>query len=495
MSISTPSPNPNSTRNRGGVQASSVLADAHLFGGNDPFVTGITRRLDAVREGDVFVAFADEHDTLEDVQAAIEAGAAVVVSERMLPVFGVPQLVVDDARVAYAELCHALLGAPTAEIPVIGIAGTHGKTSTSLLLASILQTAGHTPSCFTDRLNIVGGELRSMPAATDAASIAHNLAEAVAAGSTHSVIETSEAVLRNKQLTGVTLDIACLTNLYADNVAGDSSPFESRRQMTQMLEHLAPHGVLVASADDPDCQRLLATFDGAAITFAQHRPAEIRGTVVEQHAGEQSFLLTIDGDTAVVRTKIVGSLHIDNCLAAAAIATSYGVELRDIVRGIEAINLLPGVMQRIAPTLDFATYLDGGNSPESLRACLAGVRPTTTGRLIAVVPGQSVATFTVAKAMSDQPIELAAWSSLPIFAREAIVQIVGGELAAKSLPQNVLVRLSAAAAAVLAAQAGDTIVIAGCRGRGISQTKFDESTLLEKVLCSIAHLRKLPAAA
>ena len=396
-----------------GVRVSQLLPAAQSFGGIDPHVTSVTARLDAVRPGDVFVVLEGRHDALSDIREAVAAGAAVIVAEEMRPIFDVPQLVVDDAREAYAMICHALMGEPAEELKVVGIGGSHGKTSTSILLASILRAAGHAPSCFTNRVNLLGGEWQSMPASTDAASIAHNLAEAQVAGSEHAIVEVSETTLLNHQLSGVQLDVACLTNLYADNSPANVSPLECRQQMQRLLDHLAPHGVLVANVDDPDCQRLLATYDGAVVTFAQTRPAEIRGTVVEEHPGEVTFLLTIDGDTAVVRTPIVGSLHISNCLAAAAMATTYGIELIDIVRGLEAVAQLPGVMQRTATELEFAVYLDGSNSPESLRACLSGVRRTTTGRVIAVVPGQSTATHSVARALSDTPIDTAGWSELP----------------------------------------------------------------------------------
>jgi UDP-N-acetylmuramyl tripeptide synthase len=482
------------TPSRGGILASSVVADAKFFGPSEPRASSITARLDSVRPGDLFVVLPGRDDSLADVQAALDAGASLVVSEQLWPLADVPQLVVDDARAAYGELCQALVGNPATELPVVGIAGTHGKTSVALLVASILKQAGHSPSCFTNRINMVSGDLRTMPSSTEAASIAHNLGEAVATGSTHVLLETDEKLLASHQLAGVPLDLACITNLYADNTAGDSSPEESRQRMLRVVDQLAPHGVLVANADDADCQRMLATYDGAAVTFAQHRPAEVVGRVIEQHAGEQSFLLTIDGETAVVTTRIVGTLHVNNCLAAAAIATTYGVSLADIAGGLAAVERLPGVMQRIASALEFATYVDGGNSPESLRACLAGVRSTTGGRLFAVVPGQSLATFSVAQAMSDQSIDVTGWSSLPADVRDAIVGIVGGGSVARKLPRAVLMRMAATASAVLAAEPGDAIVIAGCRSRAKSLGRLDESVLLESVLCTIAHLRKAQAA-
>ena len=78
----------------------------------------------------------DGHDHAAEAR---ERGAAAVICERPLPVFDVPQVVVTDSRVAYGRLCQALVGNPSQQLKVIGVTGTHGKTTVARLLSSIFR--------------------------------------------------------------------------------------------------------------------------------------------------------------------------------------------------------------------------------------------------------------------------------------------------------------------------------------------------------------------
>ena len=96
-----------------------------------------------MRPGDVFVAIAEADDDGHDhATDAARRGAAAVICERPLPVFDVPQFVVSDSRIAYGRLCQALVGNPSQQMKVIGVTGTHGKTTVARLLTSIFRAAG-----------------------------------------------------------------------------------------------------------------------------------------------------------------------------------------------------------------------------------------------------------------------------------------------------------------------------------------------------------------
>jgi UDP-N-acetylmuramoyl-L-alanyl-D-glutamate--2,6-diaminopimelate ligase len=106
--------------------------------------------------------------------------------------------------------------------------------------------------------------------------------------------------------------------------------------------------------------------------------------VVERHKSEQIFFLNVRQHSAAVRTRIIGDAHLSNCLAAAAVALSLGMPLDCVVRGLEAVESLPGRWERIECGQPFGVYIDGAESPDRLTSTLRMLRSVTKGRLICV---------------------------------------------------------------------------------------------------------------
>ena len=104
------------------------------------------------------------------------------------------------------------------------------------------------------------------------------------------------------------------------------------------------------------------------------KPARSRRQIIEQYINEQTFVLSAGDDSVGVRTEIVGDHHVYNCLAAATMALAYGIELTTIARGLEAVDRLPGRMERVMCGQDFAVLVDAADSPDALRDCLRAAR-------------------------------------------------------------------------------------------------------------------------
>jgi UDP-N-acetylmuramoyl-L-alanyl-D-glutamate--2,6-diaminopimelate ligase len=130
-----------STQARGGVSLRDLLPEARFVRAVDVRATSCCTRADRCQSGDVFVAIAAaDYDGHDHAAEAVERGASAVLAERLLPV-GTPLIVVDDSREALGEICQALVDRPSDMLRTIGVTGTHGKTTASWLLASVLQAA------------------------------------------------------------------------------------------------------------------------------------------------------------------------------------------------------------------------------------------------------------------------------------------------------------------------------------------------------------------
>ena len=128
----------------------------------------------------------------------------------------------------------------------------------------------------------------------------------------------------------------------------------------------------------------LSALDGPALTVGIRTAAEITAVPLEEFASEQTFLLTAGSETIPVRTRMIGRHHVYNCLSAAAIGLAYGIDLPTVVRGLEAVECVPGRLQRIECGQPFGVFVDFAHTPDALIGCLKTLRQVTTGRLICV---------------------------------------------------------------------------------------------------------------
>ena len=114
----------------------------------------------------------------------------------------------------------------------------------------------------------------------------------------------------------------------------------------------------------------LRRLDGPVLTVGIQTAAEITAMPVEQCLSEQTFLLTAGSETVPVRTQMIGTHHIYNCLAAAAVGLAYGIELTTVVRGLESVGHVPGRLERIECGQPFGVFVDFAHTPDALAGVL-----------------------------------------------------------------------------------------------------------------------------
>jgi UDP-N-acetylmuramoyl-L-alanyl-D-glutamate--2,6-diaminopimelate ligase len=369
-----------------GVSLGALLPTSVMIGAADVLAASCTCDARAVLPGDVFAALLQaDRDGHESVREAVARGAKAILCERFVPVPNIPQCVVADTRHAYARLCQALAGDPSRRVKVIGVTGTHGKTTTSCLIAAVLEAAGVRASImgtfgYSDGIDVDTASESTPPAHV----LARWLAQSEAAGCTHAVMEVSSRALAERRLSGVELDVACITNIRRDHLDFHGSQANYRKSKARILRYLSGDGFAVLNADDPACVGLLAEMHGPALTVGMKTRGEITATVIEQLRSEQTFLLQVGQETAAVRTPLVGDHNVYNCLQAAAIGAAFGIELTAICRGIESVQRVPGRMDRVECGQPFGVFVDHARTGDALSTVLRSLRQVTDGKLICV---------------------------------------------------------------------------------------------------------------
>ena len=356
------------------------------------FATSCVSDWRQVQPGDVYVALPEgcgldfSDDGHQHAQRAISCGAVAVVCEQPVPVFDAPTYLVSDSREAFGELCQALMENPTSTMPTIGVTGTHGKSTVIALIDSIFAAAGRACGVM-GSLGCYDGMSHSpgISNAPSAPTLASRLANMAASDCSHALLEVSSRSLSQHTLAGVRLDAVCVTNITQAHLDLHNSVQNYRDTKLRILDLLSPTGVVVLNADDPECMKWIDKVPGPVLTYGFGSQAEIRAQMIESHSNEQIFLLIAGNESVAIRTTIVGEHHVSNCLAAATLALTYGIDLQTIAKGLQAVEKIPGRMERVDCGQGFPVYVDAAETPDALRSALRTARQFCQGRLICVV--------------------------------------------------------------------------------------------------------------
>ncbi len=241
----------------------------------------------------------------------------------------------------------------------IAVAGTHGKTTTTSLIASVLGEAGLDPTF------IIGGLLNSTESNGKLGASRFMVAEA----------DESDASFLHLQPM-----VAVLTNVDKDHLSFYEGSFEKlKAAFLDFIHNLPFYGLLVACIDDPAVKSLLPSVQRPVITYGFDSEADVCGYNYRQEEGKSLFsVVRKDMSEIEVSLTIPGRHNALNALAAIAIATDEGVSDEDIVVGLRNFQ---GVGRRFEMHGEFrkgdGCFLlvdDYGHHPSEVKATIEAVR-------------------------------------------------------------------------------------------------------------------------
>ena len=439
-------------------------------------VTAVTCDSRRVARGGIFVALQGlKADGVAFVPEATANGASLIVSESPRPAhLAAPWITVSDGRLALALLGAAVHGHPSREIPVIGVTGTNGKTTTAHLLASVLDAAGLSAGVLGTVNYRVGGDAREAARTTpEAPEVQGLLREMIAAGNRSCVMEVSSHALALRRVDGMRFAAAIFTNLTRDHLdfhADMEQYFAAKRRLFQMLEPAAP-GVI--NADDPRAAALVQVC-ARSLTYGIQKPADVRpeGLVMDLHGVR--FRATSPVGPVEVESSLVGRPNVYNLLAATATAGALGIPAAAISAGLARLTGVPGRFELVSqPGDEITVVVDYAHTDDALRNLIETARPLARGRVVTVfgcggdrdrtkrpLMGMVAARLSdVVVITSDNPR-----SEDPAGIIEEIRRgIPAGEASSGRTPDVMAVidRAEAIATAVAAARPGDLVLVAG----------------------------------
>jgi UDP-N-acetylmuramoyl-L-alanyl-D-glutamate--2,6-diaminopimelate ligase len=436
-------------------------------------VTALAYDSRRVRPGTLFFCVVGERaDGHEFAPTAVEAGAAALVVEFEMPGLDVPQVVVPDARAAMAPLAARFAGDPTAELRVVGVTGTNGKTTTAFLIHEILESAAIQSGLLGTVKQVVGAVETEVERTTpEAIDLQPSFRQMLEGGDRACVMEVSSHALELRRADAIHFEVALFTNLTQDHLdfhGGMEEYFLAKRRLFAELEP----GTAVVNVDDPYGQRLAMDFE--CLTFsAAGEAADYVAREVEFDATGARFVVSGAEGEASVQTALPGAFNVANALGAFAAAEAMGVGAEIAAAGLARAARVPGRFEPIDEGQGFSVLVDYAHTPDSLENVLRAARRLTTGRLISVFGAggdrdrekrpkmgragaelSDLAVITSDNPRSEDPEAIVAEVAA---GAEGVVDVAEGV----SRLEVVVDRREAIALALGRAAPGDTVVIAG----------------------------------
>ncbi len=391
---------------------------------------------------------------------AVEEGAVALVVERELTELAVTQVVVGDSRAAMAPLAARFWGDPTAELRVVGVTGTNGKTTTAFLVHEILKGANFPCGLLGTVKQIVGGVEKEVVRTTpEAIELQKTFRQMLEGGDEACAMEVSSHAMTLHRADAIHFEVAIFTNLTQDHLdfhADMEDYFLAKRKLFEMGPKTA-----IVNVDDPYGRRLAEEFE--CVTFsAEGAEADYSARDVTFDAGGARFGV---GEMDL-RTALPGHFNVANALGAFAAAEAMGVGPEIAAAGLARAARVPGRFEPIDEGQGFTVLVDYAHTPDSLENVLRAARRLSHGRVVSVFGAGGDRDRDKRPKMGRAGAEL---SDLAVITSDnprsedpesIVAEVAAGAEGAGEL-EVVVDRRAAIALALSRAEPGDTVVIAG----------------------------------
>lgn len=336
----------------------------------------------------LFVAISGlKYDGHQYIDHAIKQGAAYIIYEHDITFQpNVVYVKVKNSRRTLGRLGRNFFGNPTAELCLIGITGTNGKTTVSYLLESILKTAGISVGVVGTINSRYGDEIHESSITTpESIDLQQMFRQMVDAGVTHVVMEVSSHALDQGRVDDCEYDYGIFTNLSQDHLdyhhTIEKYYIAKRRYFREILKDGRK---MIINGDDPWGRQMIRETEVSATTFGIHRECTVSsGHFDLSLTGIQADVTTSNGNFSV-SSALIGKFNLYNILASVAVAVKLGIEPDVIKQGIEQLRNVPGRFQKVSRDEEPAVFVDYAHTDDALRNVLENLVLFKTHNIITV---------------------------------------------------------------------------------------------------------------
>ncbi len=409
---------------------------------------------------------------------------------------GVTLVKVQSGRHALAIAAANYFGNPSEKLTLIGITGTNGKTTTVTLLYRLFTALGHRCGLLSTIANYVGEE-RSETLNTTADPITVNslMARMVEEGCDYCFMEVSSIGLEQERTSGLHFREAIFSNLTHDHLDYHGTFAEYLRCKKLFFDRLDKDAVALINTDDRNGEIMVQNCRARVVRYACRRPADHNCRIIEESV--EGMQLRIDGKECW--TRLIGEHNAYNLLAIYSAAVEAGVDSDAALVALSALGPAPGRLETLHGPNGVSVVIDYAHTPDALENVLKTLREVSCkGRIVCLFGcggdrdrSKRPEMAAVAERYADRII-LTSDNSRSEKTSDIIAEIRTG-LSAEGRRRSICIedRGQAIRTAILTAEAGDVILLAG-KGHetyqiiGTEKRHFDEKETVTEIFNELA---------
>lgn len=357
-------------------------------------VLGITLDSRKVGKNWIFVATkglnSDGHSFI--MEALNRGTCAVICENENIPVeifihSNSVRILVNDSRIALAELANVYYGNPSERVKLIGVTGTNGKTTTTYFIKKILEKSGHTTGLLGTIANYIADEKLDSDFTTPESIELNKLLQKMAdAGCEYIVMEVSSHALQMKRVHGLKYSAALFTNLTSEHLDFHKS-FDNYLAAKKILfDNLEDKRFAIVNSDDLSSAKIVSDCKAYKTSFGMSTNSEYTISGITVNLDGTSFTLKHAGKSYQIHTRLIGEFNAYNAAGAFALCHNLGINPESIRIAIENTEQVPGRFEVIKGKNKYAV-VDYSHTPDSLEKAITNLRKVAGARELITVVG------------------------------------------------------------------------------------------------------------
>lgn len=332
------------------------------------------------------------------IDDAISNGAKVIISENLPANINseITYITVKNPRIALAELSHCFYNFPTKNLKIIGITGTNGKTTTTFLIKSILETAGKNVAIIgTTGIYISNNKNDKKIEATHTTPESLELAmlfnEMVNEKIEYVVMEVSSHSLAMHRVYGIDFSVAAFTNLTHDHLDLHNSFEEYARTKKMLFDGLSSNSIAIFNGDDKYFDFMLSDCNAHQIIVScKNKTADYFIDDIKIDKQNSSFTLANNKNKNIeklnISTVLTAFFNIQNSALAVVLCLELGIAQDAVSLGISKSKGAAGRLELVKVCTGATAYVDYAHTPDALEKSLLACKSLLAdgGKLICV---------------------------------------------------------------------------------------------------------------
>ncbi len=417
--------------------------------------------------GDLFVAIRGfESDGHKYIGGAVKSGARVVLCEER-PTEEIPFVLVENSRQALALASRNYFGNPTAQMTLVGVTGTNGKTTTTMLLKHVLEDcAGVKVGLIGTNQNMIGEKVleteRTTPESYELQQIFRQMADE---GCKYVIMEVSSHSLVLDRVAGLRFEVAVFTNLTQDHLDFHKTMEEYAGAKAILFERCNKAAV---NLDDEWGGYMRERARCPVFTYSEEKlEADLVAKDIRLSPSNVKFCALAMGSLERVAMEIPGRFSIYNAMSVISAGLLLDIPLARLCESLKTARGVKGRVEVVPTSGDYTILIDYAHTPDALENVIKSMKEVAAGRVVVLFGCGGDRDKTKRPIMGNIAVSLADFAIITsdnprTEEPSAIIEdILAGVKAPKSRYKVIEDRTQAITYAMDSHQPGDLIILAG----------------------------------